>query len=146
VTASAHVRYEEVLAEAMLAPDPVARLRRAARDPALSLATRRALAAADEDGIRLAALLVARLRFERLMQGSQDASDFFERDPAAFSDAFRQYHHAVRPTECFPMGEARLWSEWRARASSPSSTKPTRRRGARKKGSSSRREESRRRR
>jgi hypothetical protein len=70
------------------------------------------LARADEDGIRLAALLVARLRFERLMQGSQHASDFFEQDPEGFAAAFRAYHQAVRPTECFPMGEARLWSEW----------------------------------
>lgn len=113
MTTRAHVRYEQVLAEAMLAPDPVARLREAERDPALPPATRRALAQADEDGIRLAALLVARLRFERLVQGSQDASDFFERDPGAFAAAFRSYHREVRPTECFPMGEARLWAAWR---------------------------------
>jgi hypothetical protein len=104
-----------VLAEAMLDRDPVARLRRTERDRTLPAGTRRALARADEDGIRLAALLVARLRFERLVQGSQDANDFFERDPRAFADAFRDYHHAVPPTECFPMGEARLWSAWRAR-------------------------------
>jgi hypothetical protein len=113
----AHLRYEQVLAEAMLSPDPVARLRSAADDAALSPATRRALSRADEDGIRLAALLVARLRFERLVQGSQEASDFFERDPEAFAAAFRAYHHTVRPTECFPRGEARLWSEWCRRAS-----------------------------
>jgi hypothetical protein len=109
----AHRRYEQVLAEAMLAPDPVARLREAARDPSLAPATREALARADEDGVRLAALLVARLRFERLVQGSQDAHDLFERDPATFAETFRAYHHAVRPTECFPMGEARLWAAWR---------------------------------
>jgi len=109
----AHLRYEQILAEAMLAPDPVARLRAAGNDPELPLATRQALARADGDGIRVAALLVARLRFERLVQGSRDANDFFERDPEGFALAFRAYHHAVRPTECFPMGEARLWSEWR---------------------------------
>jgi hypothetical protein len=114
MTTRSHLRYEQVLAEAMRAPDPVARLRAAASDPALSASTRRALSRCDEDGIRLAALLVARLRFERLVQGSQDANDFFERDPAGFAAAFRAYHHAVRPTECFPMGEARLWSAWRS--------------------------------
>jgi hypothetical protein len=110
----AHARYERILAEAMRAEDPVARLRRAARDRALPAATRRALASADEDGIRMAALLVARLRFERLMQGSSEALAFFESDPETFAEAFRRYHHQVAPTESFPMGEARLWSEWRA--------------------------------
>jgi hypothetical protein len=119
MTATGHGRWEQVLAEAMRAPDPVARLRRAARDRALPASTRRALAGVDEDGVRMAALLVARLRFERLMQGSRDAGEFFERDPGGFAETFRRYHHEVPPTESFPMGEARLWREWRERVIIP---------------------------
>ena len=112
---STHARWEQVLAEAMRAADPVARLRRAARDRKLSAATRAALASLDEDGVRMAALLVARLRFERLLNGSGDAIAFFESDPEAFAEAFRRYHREVAPTASFPMGEARLWAKWRTR-------------------------------
>lgn len=68
---------------------------------------------ADEDGERMTALLVARLRFERLLQGSREASAWFERDPAAFSAAFRRYHEGVPPTAFFPPQEAALFLEWK---------------------------------
>src|SRR5689334_16990358 len=67
--ARAHARYEALVARAMTAEDPVAALRAAAEDPALPPALRRALLGADEDGVRISALLVARLRFERLLRG-----------------------------------------------------------------------------
>jgi hypothetical protein len=67
-----------------------------------------------------------------LMQGSRDAGEFFERDPAGFAETFRRYHHEVAPTESFPMGEARLWAAWITR---PSGSHPA----APRTGSSSRR-------
>ena len=85
--AQAFARYEEAVARAMTAPDPVEALRGAAEDPALPPALRRALREADEDGIRMAALLVARLRFERLLRGCPEAEAWFDRDAQAFSEA-----------------------------------------------------------
>lgn len=110
--AQAFARYEEAVARAMTAPDPVAALRGAAEDPALPPALRRALREADEDGIRMAALLVARLRFERLLRGCPEAEAWFDRDAEAFSEAFRRYHAEVPPTAFFPPGEARLFRLW----------------------------------
>lgn len=103
---------EEILARAMIAPDPVDVLGRAARDDTLPASVRKALAAVDADGLRLSALLVVRLRFERLMQGSVEASAWFERDPEGFSAAFRRYHHSVPPTASFPPQEAQLFDRF----------------------------------
>lgn len=110
--AQAHARYEDLVARAMAAEDPVAALRSAAEDPALPPSLRRALRGADEDGVRMSALLVARLRFERLLRGSPEAEAWFDRDPAEFSEAFRRYHAEVPPTAFFPPGEARLFRGW----------------------------------
>jgi hypothetical protein len=77
----------------------------------------------DEDGFRMAALLVSKLRFERLMQGDRDAAAWFERDPAAFAAAFRRYHAAVRPTAYFPWEESALWRAWSDYAGSSAATR-----------------------
>lgn len=110
--AAAHARFEEVVAKALMAPDPAAALARAARDRRLPAALRRALAGAQGDGVRLAALLVARLRFERLLRGSPDAEAWFEADPESFSATFQSYHHEVPPAAFFPPDEARLFRAW----------------------------------
>ena len=68
----------------------------------------------DEDGFRMAALLVSKLRFERLIHGDRDAAAWFERDPAGFAAAFRRYHATVAPTAYFPWDESGLWRAWRA--------------------------------
>ncbi|WP_437983851.1 hypothetical protein [Sorangium sp. So ce117] len=107
------------MARAMTAEDPVAALRAAAEDPALPPALRKALLGADEDGVRMSALLVARLRFERLLRGSPEAEAWFDRDPADFSAAFRRYHAEVPPTAFFPPGEARLFRCWIEAPSAP---------------------------
>lgn len=60
-------------------------------------------------GLELAALLIARLRFERLQHGDDDARAHFDRDPAGFTARFRRYHHAVAPTAAFPQDEAALY-------------------------------------
>jgi hypothetical protein len=103
---------EQVLAEILRARDPGDALRRALEGDGLPEELRRALSAVDADGLRLAALLVARLRFERLVQGSTDAAAWFHRDPAAFSRAFRVYHTEVAPRACFPRGEAEAFVIW----------------------------------
>jgi hypothetical protein len=102
------------VAEALTAPDPVEAFRRVAEGPGLDEDVRAALRAADERGIRIAALLVARLRFERLIRGSEEADRWFEEDPKGFTESFRRYHHAVPPTAFSPPAEAALFRRWRA--------------------------------
>lgn len=105
------VRQQALLADLLTARDPVAALRErlalADADPALR--------AVDEDGLRIAALLVVKLRFQRLTTGSRLAREWFERDPRAFTDAFRAYHHEVPPTALDPWREAEAFEGWRRR-------------------------------
>ena len=111
--AIAHARCEAILAQAMRAEDPVASLLEAASsDPALDDDTRAALLRVDPDGVRIQALLVARLRFERLLQGSPDLGERFERDPAELTETFRRYHREVPMHAFFPADEARAFAAW----------------------------------
>lgn len=105
---------ERRLAAALRAPDPAAALAAAVDDPALSPALRRRVAVVQADGVRLAARLVTRLRFERLVQGSREASAWFDDDPRAFVAAFRRYHAEVPATALFPADEAARFTAWRA--------------------------------
>lgn len=66
----------------------------------------------DVDGVELARRLVARLRFERLIQGSVDAARAYESDPAAFAQRFRAYHRAVLPSFQGPIDEATAFRDW----------------------------------
>lgn len=94
------------LARVLLAPDPgAARSELATDDP---------ISAADEDGLRIAALLVARLRFERVMQGSDVAARAFEADPATFAEAFRAYHAEVAPGSPLAAEEGAAFERWLA--------------------------------
>jgi hypothetical protein len=108
--ARAHAAYERLLMRALRAADPVAALRRGAKK--LPAGLRQAITFADKDGIRITALLVARLRFERLRRGCSDAEAWFEEDPEGFAAAFREYHASVAPTGFFPHSEARLFRRW----------------------------------
>jgi hypothetical protein len=101
------VRFQRALARALVAPEPALAVRRIARDRRHPPTLRRALHAAEAAGIEMAALLVARLRFERLMRGSPEAETWFEADAAGFAAAFRRYHAEVPPTAFFPAEEAR---------------------------------------
>jgi hypothetical protein len=98
--------YERRLAAAMRARDPVAAMR--AIHPGV-----------DADGVRMTALIVARLRFERLLRGSPEAEASFDRDPAAFAETFRRYHADVPPSAFFPAEEAALFDAWRDRNAAP---------------------------
>lgn len=90
-----------------------------ARDPAAALAAVAAqpdadprLAAVDADGLRLAALLVAKLRFQRLLSASPAAAEWFERDGRGFTEAFRAYHEGSPSPALDPWGEAAAFARW----------------------------------
>jgi hypothetical protein len=119
--------WEHVLLRILRARDPGAALRRAREDDRLDPSVRTALRCVDEDGLRLAALLVARLRFERLVQGDPAAAQWFEQDPAEFSPAFRAYHTEVSATAFFPRGEADQFARWCDRRAIRSTTTGCRR-------------------
>jgi hypothetical protein len=118
--------FERRLAEILLARDPAAALAAAARDRALPAPLRRAFAAASPDGVRLAALLVARLRFERLLRACPEGEEAFAADPARFTALFRRYHQAVPPTAFFPAGEAALFRRWVRGRGWPTTRRPPR--------------------
>jgi hypothetical protein len=123
--AQAQARLEAILARAMRSSDPPGELQRAAADPALPPALRRALLRADGDGVRLAALLISKLRFERLIRASAEAEQQFADDPEAFAQTFRRYHESIPPADFFPPREAqrfrRFLAEEQAAASEPAS-------------------------
>jgi hypothetical protein len=106
---------ERVMARAMVAEDPVAAIARAAKRRGISEEDRAALVAAAgfPDGVRIAALLVTKLRFERLIRGSRAAEEWFTSDAEGFARAFREYQGEVAPTAFFPGEEARLFERWR---------------------------------
>jgi len=70
------------------------------------------------DDLRLTALHVARLRSERLLQGSPAAASWFDLAPADFAAAFRKYHQEVPPTGLLPSEEARSFDVWAAQLGS----------------------------
>ena len=90
----------------MRSAEPLAELQQAAADPSLPAELRRALSSADGDGVQLAALLICKLRFERLIRACPEAEELFTADPERFAATFRRYHEAVPPTDFFPPREA----------------------------------------
>jgi hypothetical protein len=112
--AQLHTDYERTLVAALRAEDPVAFLHAAAERADCTFELRRILLAAcrNESGLRITALITTRLRFERLLQGSREASDLFANDPERFARLFRTYHQAVAPTAHGPWSEAAQFSAW----------------------------------
>jgi len=106
--------YEALFARAFSSRDPLGVLRAARDDAATPPELRAALEGLDEDGVRISSLIVTRLRFERLLNGSRAAGEWFERDPAAFTAAFKRYQDERPPTAAFPQDEAREFEDWRA--------------------------------
>ena len=102
--------WESLLGGALLSSDPGAALadasgpRPAGWDPIS--------ASIDSDGLRMAALLVVKLRFERLVAASSRAKAMFEEDAAAFASTFRRYHQSVRATSPMPADERDLFEAW----------------------------------
>ncbi len=103
---------EEGLAVALRAADPERALAELALRCDLGDELRERVASISGEGFRLSALLVARLRFERLVQGSDDASLWFDRDPAGFAAVFRRYHASVPASALFPADEGALFRRW----------------------------------
>jgi hypothetical protein len=122
------VKFERGYARALTSPDPVAAIRALSRDREVDADTRARLAVADADGIRLSALLITRLRFERLLRASPEAERWFDEDPQAFTAAFRDYHHSVPPTSFFPRDEAAAFAKWNAKAPAAAPRRSPRRR------------------
>lgn len=104
---------ERAYGAALCAEDPVEAVRALAADPAWPTDARTVLARADADGIRMTGLLIAKVRFERLLNGSGTAIRWFVGDGPGFAAAFRAYHYGERPTEHAPAGEARRFHAWR---------------------------------
>jgi len=73
-------------------------------EPAYATALRESTA--EDDGRRLTALLVAKLRFERTQRGSALLSRSFDEDPEGFSELFRRYHASEPMRDLFPAAEA----------------------------------------
>jgi len=63
----------------------------------------------DADGIRITALIVQKLRFERLQRADDSIGQKFDDDPEGFLDQFEAYQESVPPTAYFPAEERRLW-------------------------------------
>lgn len=101
---------ERALVQGMCAADPVSALA-ASLPAALPEALRPPMTQAQADGQRIAALLVAHLRFGRLIRGRADFEAWFDADPQGFTAAFRRYHLRHRPTGHFPTSEARTFGE-----------------------------------
>ena len=89
---------------ALGASDPIGRLRR--ESSRLSPEDRERVERIDVDGFRLTALLVAKLRFERICRGDRSMEAWFHRDPQGFTRAYRAYASEVPPTAFFPQREA----------------------------------------
>ncbi len=107
--------YEQLFSRAFSSRDPLAVLRSARDDAATPTTLREALSSLDEHGVRLSSLIVTRLRFERLLNGSRWAGEWFERDPAEFTAAFKRYQDEIPPQASFAQDEARAFEAWRRR-------------------------------
>lgn len=93
---------QRILIRAMTSGRPLEVL----RDAELPPEDRALLDRADTDGLVLTALLVQKLRFERIVRGDKRAEAWFDRDPENFTAAFRVYNSKVPPREYFPRQEA----------------------------------------
>jgi hypothetical protein len=101
---------QAALARALTSADPAAALLREAE--ALPPEARELLRRAEADGVALTALLVKKLRFERICRGDDAAAAWFERDPRGFTEAFKAYDAKVPPTRFFPQSEALEFRAW----------------------------------
>ena len=63
----------------------------------------------DPDGFALAALLVAKLRVERLCRGCPEAEAELRQDPTSFRRKFDAWHATTPMRSFFPSEEAGLW-------------------------------------
>jgi hypothetical protein len=110
-------RVQQLLLDALLSDDPPRTLRRLAEQAAdLSETERAFLRRIDADGFRLSALLIQKLRFERLTAADPALAEQFERRPEEVVALFRAYNAAVPPIVYFPEQEAGRYHQWRDQA------------------------------
>jgi hypothetical protein len=106
------VLFQRLLAQALLADDAVAAVAALGENHRLSRVLRSAAQQAVPDGVRVSALLVAKLRFERLMRGDARLRAWFEQSPKVFVETFHRYHAEESPICSFPRAEAQHFGEW----------------------------------
>ncbi len=131
---------ERFLLVALRAQDPGEALAEARRGQGMRLSKelRAALAHVDSDGFRIAALLVTKLRFERLLRGSSEAERLFDQDPGGFARLFKRYAHEVSPAAVFPAEEASAFERWLETQTGSRPAVSARRKAARKRSRSPR--------
>jgi hypothetical protein len=106
---------QERLLAVLMDNDPVAALARMLANPdGLTDEEVTALRQVDADGLRMTALLVTKLRFERLTLAVPELAALFEERPEEFLQIFREYAAAVPATAYFPAAEGALFREWYA--------------------------------
>lgn len=104
---------QRVLLIALQSDDPAGELERRLADASdLTAQERERLRAIDGDGLRVTALLVRKLRFERLTSGAPELLELFEQRPEAFVSLFAAYTSAVPPRAYFPDQEGDLFRRW----------------------------------
>ena len=101
---------QRAMARALTSDKPVEALQ--AEAASLDPEDRAWLEGLDPDRFLLTSLIVRKLRFERICRGDSKAEDWFERDPAKFTEAFRAYNREVPSTEFFPRQEAVAFRKW----------------------------------
>jgi len=101
------------LTRILTAPDPQAAWEQACADPTLPAPLRDRLAGLDPDAVRLQALLVAKLRFERIVADPELAAEF-DADPQAFTERFRRFAAAQPSRSPYPADEARAFRAFEA--------------------------------
>lgn len=104
------IELQRVLQAALSSDAPLETLRRESRH--LPDAARAALERMDPDGFVVSSLLVRKLRFERICRGDSALERWFEREPARFTEIFREYNREVPPREFFPQPEARAFRDF----------------------------------
>lgn len=103
---------QRVLLAACRARDPFAVLQASLASPDLTTDERAWLASIDADGLRVTALIVTKLRFERIVNGDERLGQRFDADPEAFARAFQRYSEEVAPSFIFPGEEAEAFERW----------------------------------
>jgi hypothetical protein len=101
---------QRVLQAALASDTPLETLRDAARG--LPAEAQAIVASIDPDGFVVSSLLVRKLRFERICRGDILLEQWFEREPARFTEAFRVYNREVPPREFFPQPEAAAFRDF----------------------------------
>ena len=103
---------QHILAKALFADDPFAALQAALERSELSEADRASLAGISPDGLRMAGLLVKKLRFQRITGGDPRLRQLFDEDPERFVRLYRAYAEASASNTVFPDQESRQFRQW----------------------------------